>query len=290
MSTPARIGLFALLLVALLGAGALAGGLVGPEDRGKDSAAAGHADDDSAAQGNDIQDSGADHADDDSAAQGHSGGGPSGGEAGDHALALESSTHPLTEPAPLAFTVSAAGKPLTKFDLAHEKRMHVVVVREDLTTFQHLHPKQGAGGRFEIPLTLRSPGAYRVFADHTIDGTEYAPSATLTVPGRPQPRPLPEPSTREVLPGGYAVTLSRDGEEVRFDVTQKGQAIETDPYLGAAGHLVGLSVGKLDYIHNHPKGDELAFEVHPEQPGPHRLFLQFSHNGRVHTAAFTVDL
>ena len=32
------------------------------------------------------------------------------------------------------------------FDVEHTKRMHFIVVRRDMTGFQHLHPTQAADG------------------------------------------------------------------------------------------------------------------------------------------------
>lgn len=39
-------------------------------------------------------------------------------------------------------------------DAEHTKRMHLIVVRRDLTRFQHLHPTQSGDGTWSTPLTL----------------------------------------------------------------------------------------------------------------------------------------
>ena len=277
MKTPARLGIFLAILLAVFGAGALAGGAFGPDDAGEEEVAS-H---DGSSHGEESPD----------AAAGGGGGGHSGhGTAADHSLVLASETHPLGTEAPLRFTVRSGGDVRTDFDVSHEKRMHVIVVREDLTTFQHLHPEMAGDGTWETSLRLKSPGAYRVFADHEADGEKFSPSARLTVPGRPQPRPLPAASDSVELAGGYEVALTRDGDSVAFEVTRDGKAVDLDPYLGAAGHLVVLRAGDLEYLHTHPQGDELEFDVEVGEPGTHRLFLQFSHDGTVHTAAFTAEL
>ncbi len=51
------------------------------------------------------------------------------------------------------------------FEVEHEKRMHLIVVRRDGNGFQHLHPELGADGVWRVRLTLPDAGAYRVFAD-----------------------------------------------------------------------------------------------------------------------------
>ena len=63
--------------------------------------------------------------------------------------------------------------------------------------------------------------------------------------------------------------------------------MRTEPYLGAGGHLVALREGDMAFLHVHPIGDDPRFEVDFPTPGRYRLFLQFQHEGRVHTAAFT---
>ena len=54
------------------------------------------------------------------------------------------------------------------FDVEHTKRMHVIVVRRDMTGFQHLHPTQRADGTWSVPVTLPDAGTYRVFADFSV--------------------------------------------------------------------------------------------------------------------------
>ena len=66
--------------------------------------------------------------------------------------------------------------------------------------------------------------------------------------------------------------------------------MRTEPYLGAGGHLVALREGDLAFLHVHPTGDGPDFEVEFPTPGRYRLFLQFKHEGRVHTAAFTREV
>ncbi len=66
----------------------------------------------------------------------------------------------------LAFRIADRdGRTVRDFDVEHTKRMHVIVVRRDLTGFQHLHPVQRADGSWSVPVTLADPGTYRVFAD-----------------------------------------------------------------------------------------------------------------------------
>ncbi|HWI74306.1 MAG TPA: hypothetical protein VNT55_20265 [Baekduia sp.] len=229
------------------------------------------------------------------------------GMAGDHAAAdaahglgvaenglrlLAPSTLRAGAAAPFRFrVVDDAGATVRAFDVEHTKRLHFIAVRRDLTGFQHLHPEQDAAGAWRTNLTLREPGAYRVFADFTPSGGEATTLASdVLVGGAFAPRALPAPATR-VRVDGYDVALRAGGGRdatLRFSVSRDGRPVAVQPYLGAAAHLVALRAGDLAYLHVHPlEGKGIAFAATYPSAGRYRLFLQFRHGGRVHTAAFT---
>jgi len=92
-----------------------------------------------------------------------------------------------------------------------------------------------------------------------------------------------------VSDGGLDVRLDREGSRLRFTFTREGRPVETEPYLGAAGHLVALREGDLAFLHVHPVTHDgpPVFDATFPTPGRYRLFLQVRHEGRVHTVAFT---
>jgi hypothetical protein len=91
---------------------------------------------------------------------------------------------------------------------------------------------------------------------------------------------------------------ARAGEPatLRFAITRDGETVHTEPYLGAGGHLVALREGDLAFLHVHPieegegHDDAVAFEATFPTAGRYRLFLQFKHEGRVQTVAFTQEV
>jgi len=197
----------------------------------------------------------------------------------------------------LRFTIAdAAGAPVRDFDVEHEKRMHTIVARRDLTGFQHVHPTQAADGSWSVPIMLRDAGSYRVFADFTRDGEAHTLGADLRVDGRTELAPLPAPAPTAVSDGGYDVRLDAGsghaGEETQlaFTITRDGKPVSTEPYLGAGGHLVALREGDLAFLHVHPSDDDVAFAATFPSPGRYRLFLQFQDEGRVQTVAFTHEV
>jgi hypothetical protein len=50
---------------------------------------------------------------------------------------------------------------------------------------------------------------------------------------------------------------------------------------------VALREGDLAFLHVHPTGEGVTFEATFPSEGRYRLFLQFQHEGRVQTVAFT---
>lgn len=185
--------------------------------------------------------------------------------------------------------VRPGGRPVDDFDVLHERRMHLILVRRDLTRFAHLHPRRGPGQTWFTPLALPAPGTYTAFADFSVAGRRTTLAADLHAPGNFRPRPLPAPKGT-VLVDGYRVTLRRTGERLEFELRRGGRRVAVEPYLGARGHLVAVRAGDLQYLHVHADEHELAFEAPFPSTGRYRLFLQFKHAGRVRTAEFTVAL
>jgi hypothetical protein len=211
-------------------------------------------------------------------------------------LQLARTTARPGRPFDLRFRVAGRdGRTVRDFDIEHTKRMHLIVVRRDLSGFQHLHPAQAADGTWTVPVTLEDPGSYRVFADFSVDGTAHTLAGDLQLDGAVRSRPLPPPATGTSV-DGMQVTLRegrpRAGAEssLRFAVTRRGRPVAVQDYLGAKGHLVALRQGDLAFLHVHPDEDSLRFTAEFPTAGTYRLFLQFRVGGRVHTAEFTVEV
>jgi hypothetical protein len=198
--------------------------------------------------------------------------------------------------------VEEDGTAVRDFEVEHARRMHLIVVRRDLTGFQHLHPAIGADGTWTTPVRLPKAGSYRLYADFVHDGEPVTLAADLGVDGAADLRPLPAPRAL-ARTDGYDVRLAHGaahaGEEaeLRFEISRGGEAVEVDPYLGADGHLVVLREGDLAFLHVHPSedgtgagGEAVSFEATLPTAGRYRMFLQFRHDGRVHTAAFTEEV
>ena len=197
----------------------------------------------------------------------------------------------------LAFRiVDRDGQTVRDFDVEHTKRMHVIVVRRDMTGFQHVHPTQRPDGTWSIPVTLDEPGNYRVFADFSVNGEAYTLADDLTANGTVRSQTLPAPVEAANV-DGMRVSLTEGASqagaeaELGFEVTRNGELVAIEDYLGAKGHLVALRQGDLAFLHVHPDENSLRFMATFPTAGRYRLFLQFkTADGRVHTAAFTQEV
>jgi hypothetical protein len=287
VSVAAKLTAFAAGLAVLFGGGALAGAAIGPDSEDPPTTAESH--------GSDAQ------------PEEHSGGHESAAAAPDpvRGLAVADDGLRVVVENPelrrgrderLAFRiVDDRGATVRDFDVEHTKRMHLILARRDLTGFQHLHPAQRADGTWTTSVRLPDAGSYRLFADFSHEGEARTLASDLRVDGPADLEALPAPRATAVSDGGYDVRLAgtaRPGEEanLRFTITKNGAPVRTEPYLGAGGHLVALREGDLAFLHVHPAGDGPTFAATFPTEGRYRLFLQFQHEGRVQTVAFTQEV
>ncbi|MHA6796513.1 hypothetical protein ACVGVM_23830 [Pseudonocardia bannensis] len=217
----------------------------------------------------------------------------------------ENTSFEVGRTAEFAFRITGSdGAPVTAFDVEHDKRLHLVVIRRDAAGFQHLHPALGPDGVWRTPLTLPGGGVWRAYADFVPTGGPALTLGTdLFVPGGFVPFTHAPSRVAEV--DGYQVRLdgllTTGGPARVFATISRGGAPVTDlePHLGAFGHLVALRQGDLAYLHVHPdaampaptdrSGPGIAFTAEIPSAGGYRLFLDFQHGGIVHTAEFTVS-
>jgi len=224
-----------------------------------------------------------------------------------YTLHLSDRTVPAGAQVPLRFQILGPdGAPVTGYVTEHDKDLHLIVVRRDLSAFQHVHPVLAAEGTWSVPVDLSASGEYRVFADFTPTGHDggLVLGADLAVPGGYEPVALPTPTAVAQVVDGYQVTLAGDlvpggSSELTLTVSKDGVPVtDLQPYLAAYGHLVALRAGDLAYLHVHPAGEPgdgvtpagpgITFYATAPSVGDYRLFLDFQHDGVVRTAEFTV--
>lgn len=278
MTVGLRVLIFGLTLGALFAGAVAAGSAVGPIERG-------------ASLAGDHQEESAAHI-------------PAGLSVSANGLRLVPVRRILATGRPRIFAfrvLDSNGRGLRAYDELHERRMHLLLVRRDLTGFQHLHPVVRPDGMWTTSLKLDKPGAYRAFADFSSRGRRTVLAVDLAASGVAVLQPLPAPAANADAGDGYEVALETNriapGQPsmLSFSVRRDARAVQVDPYLGARGHLVVLREGDLGYLHigylhTHAEADELDFETTFPSAGRYRAFVQFVHNRRLHSAAFTLEV
>ena len=116
-------------------------------------------------------------------------------------LVLDAPPHPMPGRAtPLSFVIREmpSGQVVRDFEIVHEKRLHFLIVSQDMTYFEHQHPTLDADGRFRIAWAFPRAGRYLLFADFTpTDGDNQILRTTLDVGGPIHQTPKPPALTPE---------------------------------------------------------------------------------------------
>ena len=243
---------------------------------------------------------------------------------GEYKLALV--TKPLRpkvgEKARLRFVISnpQTGARVRDYVVNHEKLFHLFIVSQDMTEYQHIHPRLERDGSFWVETVLPQAGLYKLHADFfPVGGTPQvlhrelstagsrasnAPSRALLTPDATLVKTVDgmtinlelggtgAPVAGALVPLKYRLTDARTGEPVR----------DLEPYLGAWGHTLILNADQSDYLHSHPTkmlpdrvdvatlrgGPEVEFQTMFPAAGNYRIWTQFQRAGRVATVFFTV--
>jgi hypothetical protein len=185
---------------------------------------------------------------------------------------------------------SAKGKAIKQFDIQHEKLMHLILVRNDLSYFTHLHAESISKGKLQVTANLPVDGQYTAFADYVPKGAQQQVSIQTLSVGKDKDKDKASASITPLTPD---VTLSKSvgdlkvslllnpktikpGQETAVTLDMKDAAgkpvADLQPYLGAMGHLVVIKQSPVltaaNYLHAHPKemaGMSNVSEMHGEK-------------------------
>jgi hypothetical protein len=195
-------------------------------------------------------------------------------------------------------------KPVTQFEIVHEKLFHLFTVSQDLEYFAHEHPVLGTDGWFRLETTLPKAGTYRLLGDFDPSGgtPQLAPKtistagfvaalAGTTAHPKADTTPQQGPNLRVSLRTEPATPISGI-KTMLFVHLEPGDGIEQ--YIGAWSHMLAVSSDLVDTIHSHPfiadGGPDMQFNLFFPRATTYKIWLQFQRKGVVNTVAFTLPV
>jgi hypothetical protein len=230
-------------------------------------------------------------------------------------------------PVTLTFTVvQPSGAPLVHYrtGAGPHTGVHLIIVRDDLSTIIHRHPPVGAGGVIRQRVVFPRPGTYRMVVDvyprtHGQRYVNFQLYRTVHVEGQARSRPLP-PFRRQVRVSGWRFTMHgrprlRVAQASLLTVTvadAAGRPARFTPWYGALAHAIFFHEHDLTYFHTHvcapgavgctsllgstavsgssSKPGLMVIGVLLPQAGTWRMFLQCRIGGRIVTAPYTLTV
>ena len=184
---------------------------------------------------------------------------------------------------------------VSNLEIVHDKIMHVIVVRNDLEYFDHIHPEEKEKGVYVVPYTFYVPGNYRIWADFTKDGMQHIVDFDTSIVGATQTN---EPDRLHGL--NVVMNLQKAGvgetSKIEFLVTDSNnKAVPIiEKFLAANAHLIILDEKLDNFGHAHDeefdRDNILLFDYKFKNSGVHKLWVQFSVNGNTITKEFGVEV
>jgi hypothetical protein len=196
------------------------------------------------------------------------------------------------------------GTMVRNFDVLHEEKVHLVIVRDGLDHFAHIHPAVDSKGNLTVTHAFPAGGNYGLFADYKpAGGAQSIATGSVSIGGQSPPAPPLNPNAPgEVQADGLRAQVSaaplRAGSPARVTFSlrdDRGKPAALEPYMGELGHLMFIGVRTRRYVHVHPAGGDatlgtVTFEAHFPEPGLYKGWGQFKHHGRVRVIPFVLNV
>ncbi|WP_226085874.1 hypothetical protein [Mesobacillus sp. S13] len=196
----------------------------------------------------------------------------------------------------------ASGKAFEAFTTVHEKEMHLLAIKKDLSVFQHLHPDYLGKGRFQIKTTFPQAGRYKLYADFLPEGAnQQLATHELVVTGQEANVDIEADQvlrkTVDDLEFELTLPVAKVDEPVKlvFELSdQAGDPVtDLEPYLGSAGHVVIVSEDMNEFLHVHPadektKGPKVEYMTSFPKEGFFKIWGQFKHKSKLYTVSFVI--
>ncbi len=205
-------------------------------------------------------------------------------------------------------------------DVQHEKKIHLIVVSNDLSYFDHIHPDFQSDGSYKIGVLgngesytngpgknetrFENGGDYTMFADYLPSGGSHqVEKVSVNVKGTSRPAVVYSADKLTGKSDNFTVMLNATGGKlitgtqmhISGMLMKDSKEIDVNTlenYLGAKAHMVVVSLNDKEYLHVHPDVSGGKFDLHTtfKKPGIYRGWIQFQSSGKVHTVDFTMNV
>ena len=211
---------------------------------------------------------------------------------------------------------TANGEPVRDLLVMHEHLLHLIVVSEDLSFFDHVHPIRQADGSFTLAYKFPYLGKFLLFASIdprgeraqvfrlpvSVDESGSTPAQPTTLAVSPAPAREVGPYHVEMILQPRVLVAERESQ-LAFRLERDGQPVtDLTPYIGALGHCVIISEDTQTYLHSHPQqytaslpagahgGPEVDFHTMFPSPGRYKVWGQFKRGNEMIVADFVVNV
>ena len=204
----------------------------------------------------------------------------------------------------------------TDLQVEHDKLIHMMTIDSGFQQYLHEHPVEVSSGVWEVPVNIKTAGAYRFYLqllpeDEITTKTVTFDDRYVSDPSQVVPSSPVHPEEKFVFDDGeFKVTLGYVGGvkpvqkqigQVYFTIEKNGVTIpfaDLDQYLGTKMHIAGISADKNDFVHAHPgegfwdrdPDPKEVTKVYFKQSGYYGLFMQYQYKGVVHTNQFALHV
>lgn len=216
---------------------------------------------------------------------------------------------------------ASSGNSVSSYQLLYTRFMHLVIVNNDLTYFNHIHPSF-ENGEFIITTQFPKDDIYHLYISfQPLGAIEQQVGFNLSV-GDVQKTASSEAqpdSDKAKVFGAYKVTITTKDHLEAASMSQGLQKISfalndaktgkpvtnLKPYLGSFGHLTLINEKTFEFIHVHPYSstilspdavggptvDFLPIGIYgPFKSGVYRAFAEFNPGDNLITSDFTIKI
>lgn len=210
------------------------------------------------------------------------------------------------KPVVLSFTPTEKGNEGTQvpLDIEMEKKLHLIIVSDDLDFFDHQHPEYQPSGSYDLTYTFPAGGNYLLFAGYKPTGAEdITDKLPVSVKGSLKNKVT---FTKEKLvdtEGIFKVQLKTESGKfstgstmhINAPILKDGKQLkadELDNYLGAKAHVVIISIKEKSYLHVHPEVENGVLDLHAsfDKAGMYRAWVQFQYQGKMYVTDFVLTV